>query len=338
MPVDDPIIDAYRDAFPKLFKDFEDMPDDLEDHLRYPEDLFRVQTNMWGDYHIGDPAEFYAGDDRWDVARDPGTAGAAAATQTTDASGNAVSSRSARIDPYYLLTKLPGSDAPEFILLRPFVPTAARDDNQRLTAFMVGKSDGENYGKLQVFVMPGSPVANGPALVQGEIQSDPAVSREESLLGGGGSSVDYGSLTAIPIDNGLVYVRPFYVTSNETEVPALQKVIVYFGGEVAIRDTLQEGLTAIFGSAPPTLEEGGGETPAEGEPPPATGTVPEQVSRLLVEANDLFAQADDALAARDLARYEQLVKQGRAKTAEAEKLLEDAGIGTTTTTAAGAQA
>jgi len=339
MPVDDPIIEAYRDAFPKLFKDFEDMPDELQKHLRYPEDLFRVQTNMWGDYHIGDPSEFYSGDDRWDVARDPGTAGAEAATETTDASGNTVSSRSARIEPYYLLTRLPGAEVPEFILLRPFVPTAARDDNQRLTAFMVGKSDGEDYGKLQVFVMPGSPVANGPALVQGEIQSDPEVSREESLLSGAGSNVSYGSLTAIPIDNGLVYVRPFYVTSTQTEVPALQKVIVYFGGDVVIRDTLQQGLEAIFGSAPPTLEEGGAEPPADGEPPPAaTGTVPEQVSKLLVEANDLFAQADDALAARDLARYEQLVKQGRAKTAEAEKLLEDAGIGTTTTTTASAQA
>jgi uncharacterized membrane protein (UPF0182 family) len=136
-----------------------------------------------------------------------------------------------------------------------------------------------------------------------------------------------------------VYVRPFYVTSTQTEVPSLQKVIVYFGGEVVIRDTLQEALAAVFGNAPPTLEEGG-ETPVEGEPPSVVpqGTVPEQVSRLLVEANDLFAQADDALAQRDLARYDALSKQGRAKTAEAERLLEEAGIGSTTTTSPGAEA
>ncbi|MDP1820853.1 MAG: UPF0182 family protein [Acidimicrobiales bacterium] len=344
MDVEDPIIDAYRDAFPKLFKDFEDMPENLQEHLRYPEDLFRVQTNMWGDYHIDEADEFYSGDDRWDVARDPGTAGAAAATRTTDASGATVSSRSARIDPYYLFTQLPGSDAPEFILLRPFVPTATRDDNQLLTAFMVGKSDGADYGKLQVFVMPRGDLPNGPALVQGDIQSDTEVSREESLLSGAGSSVSYGSLSAIPISNGLVYVRPFYVTSTQTEVPALQKVIVSFEGDVKIRDTLQEALAAVFGEAPPTLEESAGETPTDPNAPPAdeepepTGTVAEQVSRLLVEANDLFDQADEALAQRDLARYETLTNQGRVKTADAERLLEEAGVGATTTTSAGAQA
>src|SRR3546814_4636168 len=93
MPVDDPIIDAYRSAFPDLFSDFADMPEALQDHLRYPEDLFRVQTNMWASYHIDDPEEFYSGNDRWDVARDPGTAGAAEGTQTTDSAGNVVSSR-----------------------------------------------------------------------------------------------------------------------------------------------------------------------------------------------------------------------------------------------------
>ncbi|MGH9274712.1 MAG: UPF0182 family protein, partial [Acidimicrobiales bacterium] len=107
MPVDDPIIEAYRSAFPELFTDFAEMPNDLKDHLRYPEDLFRVQTNMWGRYHV-DAAGFYEGNDYWDVARDPGTAGAGEGTQTTDAQGNVVATRDARIDPYYLFTQLPG--------------------------------------------------------------------------------------------------------------------------------------------------------------------------------------------------------------------------------------
>jgi uncharacterized protein len=345
MPVADPIVDAYRDAFPSLFSDYDDMPEELKAHLRYPEDLFRVQTNMWADYHISDAREFYDGDDRWDVARDPGTAGAAEATRTTNAAGETVSSRNARIDPYYLLTQLPGSEAPEFVLLRPFVPVSARDDAQLLTAFMVGKSDGTDYGKLEVFVMPRGSLPNGPALVQGEIQRDPAVSREESLLAGPGSDVSYGSLTAIPIDGGLVWVRPFYVTSSESRVPGLEKVIVYFEGEVAIRDTLQEALIAVFGESPNTREEGfggtgPGEVVEEGEEPPAVDdrSLDVRVAELLVEANDLFDQADQALARGDLAEYEDLSDQARERVAEAERLLEEAGATATTTTTVGASA
>lgn len=343
MPVEDPIIDAYRKAFPELFSDFEEMPEGLKDHLRYPEDMFRVQTNMWASYHQGDPEEFYSGNDRWDVARDPGTAGAAEATQTTDQAGNTISTREARIDPYYLFTQLPGAEDLEFVLLRPFVPFSADDQSQRLTAFMVGKSDGDDYGKIQVFEMPAGALPNGPALVQGDIQRDPAVSEQETLLGSRsqGSRVDYGSLTAIPIDGGLIYVRPFYVTSQQTEVPGLEQVIVYFEGEVVIRDTLQEGLEEIFGEAPDTLEEGGGtgaptgpDAPEEPEGPAEEpeGTVTERVSRLLIEANDLFAEADAALP--DFAEYARLSEEARDKVAEAEALLEEAGAAPTTTTTA----
>jgi uncharacterized membrane protein (UPF0182 family) len=344
---DEPIIEAYRDAFPSLFSDFEDMPDTLKEHLRYPEDMFRVQTNMWANYHVEDPESFYSGNDRWDVASDPGTVGSSGVTQSTDSAGNPVGpARAARIDPYYLFTQLPGSDEPEFILIRPFVPTSSGDDAQLLTAFMVGKSDGDDYGKLQVFVMPRDDLPSGPALVQGEIQSDPVVSETETFLGGSGSTVSYGSLSAIPIDGGLVYVRPFYVTSTQTKVPALQKVIVYFEGEVVIRDTLQESLAAIFGDAPPTLEDTDGAPSDPGEVPTGpSGTVAQQVSRLLVEANDLFEQADNALAERDLARYQELTDQARAKTKQAEDLLaggaasgEPSASTTTSTTEAGASA
>jgi hypothetical protein len=342
MPVDDPIIDAYRSAFPELFTDFAQMPGDLKEHLRYPEDLFRVQTNMWTRYHV-DASGFYEGNDYWDVARDPGTAGAGQGSQTTDAQGNVIATRDARIDPYYLFTQLPGSEAPEFILLRPYVPTSQRDDNQLLTAFMVGKSDGDNYGKLQVFVMPRDNLPNGPALVQGEIQRDPTVSQQETILSGQGSDVSFGGLTAIPIDGGLVYVRPFYVTSTQTEVPGLEKVIVYFEGEVVIRDTLQAALEVVFGEAPPTLEEDDGDDDLllpdepDGEP---TGTIAQQVARLLVEANELFDQADAALP--DFAEYATLTRRARAKIAEAEELLEEAGAApppeNTTTTVGAASA
>ncbi len=330
MPVDDPIVEAYRKAFPDLFSDFEDMPKGLADHLRYPEDLFRVQTTAWGRYHIGDSGDFYNSTGRWNVAEDPGTAGAQAATQATDQQGNPVGvPREARIDPYYLFTQLPGDEAPGFIILRPFVPYSEDDQSQLLTAFMVGNSDpGPDYGKLRVFTMPTSNLPNGPALVQGEIQRDPAVSEQETLLGtrSEGSRVDYGALTAIPIDGGLVWVRPFYVTAERTELPGLEKVIVYFEGEVAIRDTLQEALSAIFGETPPTLEEGGGGEPptsggAPSEPSEPSGTADEQVATLLAEAERLFGEADAALAERDFATYGAKQDEARRRVERAIEIL-----------------
>jgi uncharacterized protein len=307
------------------------MPEDLKAHLRYPEDLFRVQTNMWARYHVEEPGSFYEGNDYWDVARDPGTAGAGEGTEVTNAQGETVSTRDARIDPYYLFTQLPDSTEPEFILLRPFVPTSEGDDNQLLTAFMVGKSDGAEYGKLQVYVMPRGNLPDGPAIVQGRIQSNGEVSEQETLLSGSGSTASFGSLTAIPIDGGLVYVRPFYVTSDETEIPNLEAVIVEFESQVAIRPTLEEALTAVFGESPPTLEEPSEGEPGEPEEP--EGTLTEQVAQLLTEASKFFDEADAALREGDLGTYAEKTEDARAKIAQAEQLLEaDGGTSESTST------
>jgi uncharacterized membrane protein (UPF0182 family) len=339
MPVDDPIIEAYRDAFPRMFKDLDEMPDELRAHLRYPEDLFRLQTTAWAKYHVRDAESFYQGNDYWDVARDPGTGvatrgGTTSSTTTTTTAGSAPSSRTGRIEPYYLFTKLPGASEPEFVLLRPFVPVRANDDSQLMTAFMVAKSDGDDYGTLQVFTMPRSNLPNGPALVQGEIQSTDEVSRQESLLGEAGSRVSYGSLAAIPIDNGLVWVRPFYVTSTQTELPSLRFVIVNFEGSVAIRDTLASALTAVFEQELPDEQPGDPEDPTEPEEP--EGTIEEQIADLLARASDLFDEADEALEARDLALYAEKTADARELIQRAERLLSSGGgeepEATTTTT------
>src|SRR3546814_12354690 len=136
------------------------------------------------------------GNDRWVSARDAGTAGAAEGTQTPDSAGNVVSSREARIDPYYLFTRPPDAEELEFLLMRPFVPFSDDDRSQLLTAFMVGKSDGEDYGKLQVYEIPPGDFPRGPALVQGDIHRDPDISDLETLLGrpSPASPVDPGRL------------------------------------------------------------------------------------------------------------------------------------------------
>jgi uncharacterized membrane protein (UPF0182 family) len=295
--------------------------------------------------------DFYQGNDFWDVALDPGTGvsriavgegGTASSTTTTTPEDAAPSSREGRIDPYYLFTKLPGARAPEFVLLRPFVPVRANDDSQLMTAFMVAKSDGDSYGQLQVYTMPRGNLPNGPALVQGEIQSDDEVSSQESLLGRGGSRVSYGSLAAIPMDNGLVWVRPFYVTSTQTELPSLRFVIVNYESTVSIKPTLLEALADVFDEDVP--QEGQPPPDPGEEPPEPEGTIDEQVAALLSEASDLFDQADQALRDGDLAEYEELSDEARELVEQAEALIAGSLGGeaptdtTTTTTTEGTEA
>ncbi|HEU5084314.1 MAG TPA: UPF0182 family protein [Acidimicrobiales bacterium] len=352
MDPDDPLIRAWRSAFPDLFVDGDDMPDDVRAHLRYPEDLFRVQTNMWARYHVGNPQTFYNNNDAWNVALDPGTSGAGPATQTTNAAGEVVGpSVGARVDPYYLLTQLPGEDEAEFVMLRSFVPFGRTDDNQQLTAFMVARSDPEHYGELVTYTMPRQNRPDGPAIVADAMQSDPVVSQQQTLLGTGESTVKLGNLIVVPVDESLVYVRPFYVESNSVNIPELKKVIAFFESNVAIADTLEQALTQLLGEVP-NLEEVRDEEDREAVDVPddpgapldedeRAGTADQRAARLLEEAEDLFQEARTALQGGDLGEYQSLTEEAEAKVTEALRILAastttttaPAGEGTTTTTA-----
>jgi hypothetical protein len=342
MPVDDPIRDAYRDAFPDLFSDYDAMPDNIKDHLRYPEDLFRVQTAAYARYHRTDPDDFFNQDDTWRVARDPGTAGADPTTQVTDASGQATGATTApRISPYYQVLQLPPAQGeptsaePEMVLMRPFVPFSEDDQRQQLRAFMAARMDADHYGELVAYEMPSDELPEGPGIVASSIQADEDVSNLETVLGRGGSEVRYGNLLLVPVDNALLYVQPFYVVAeNEArQVPLIERVIAVFGDEVVISDTLSEAMEELFGAPVDTQErpdeEGGeadGEADTDGDAP--SGTVSEQVANLLDEAQTLFDQADEALTERDLATFEERVAEARAKMDEAADLITgDAGSG-----------
>ena len=328
---DDPIAAAYAKAFPDLFTGDEEVSDELRAHFRYPEDLFRVQTNMWGRYHIGDPTEFYSQSDRWNIAQDPGTA----RPTPTPAPGPAPPGApqppvpgERRMDPYYLLMRLPDAPSLEFLMLQPFVPFSADDSRRELSAFMVAKGDPEGYGQLEVFVMPRDRQVDGPAIVNARINQEPEVSQLITLLSRAGSEVLLGNLVIIPVEQSLIYIRPLYVqATGASAVPELKKVIVAFGDRIAIRDTFQDALVAVFGAAPETLEEG----PADGPPPDTTPTVPGQVSsearRLLDQAAQAFTAADAALRAGDPVEYARKVQEGR-------QLFEQARQATTGTTQA----
>jgi uncharacterized membrane protein (UPF0182 family) len=309
---DDPLAAAYAKAFPKLFQRNRDVPDELRAHFRYPEELFRVQTDMWGRYHIDDADEFYSQSDRWNIAQDP---------DTGQPSGGSTSR--GRMDPYYLLMELPNAEEAEFLILQPFVPFSENDSRRELSAFMVAKSDPDDYGKLEVFVMPRDLQVDGPSIVNARINQEPEISQLITLLSRAGSEVLLGNLVLIPVEQSLIYVRPLYVqATGANAVPELKQVIVVFGDRIAIADTLQQALVEVFGDAPPTLEEGPTvRTPGTAPTTPGSGTgVAPEIARLLDQAAQAFAEVDAALRAGDLEEYARRERDGRAAFDEARRL------------------
>ncbi|HEX7167489.1 MAG TPA: UPF0182 family protein, partial [Acidimicrobiales bacterium] len=247
-PDTDPIVRSYAKAFPDLFEPAAAMPAELRSHLRYPEDLFRVQATMFGEYHVTNPSTFYAETDDWDIAQDPGTGRVSdqlrtdetTATTSQGAPALVFNNRSlARIEPTYLLLKLPGDDSVSFVILQPFVPQSRGDRQINLTAFLAASSDPESYGRLRTFEMPRDEQIDGPLIVNNAIQSDPDISRELSLLDGRGSKALLGQVQVIPIENSLLYVRPLYVTSEQTDLPEVKRVIVVHEGRAVMRATLR---------------------------------------------------------------------------------------------------
>jgi hypothetical protein len=348
---DDPIAAAYAKAFPDLFEDVSQMNPTLVEHFRYPEDMFRVQTNMWASYHITDPQSFYEGSNGWSVAQDPGTSVTTGAsttqTQTTTPSGQQVRTLAPRINPVYVIGRLPDDQREGFMILRSFVPVSDDDSKKQLTAFMVAKSDPDQYGKLIVYEMPSDNLPNGPGVVNSVIQQNQRVSRDISLLNQQGSRVSYGDLILVPINDTILYVRPLYVSSEgQTPVPELKQVIVVWGSEVVMRPTLREAVEALFpGAQADTLEEPGQREPLPEDPdnpdststttttpttpPSISGEPSNDPSQLLAEASQLFAEAQAAAGAGDFATYGAKLDQAIAKVEQAQQLL--AATSTTTT-------
>jgi len=312
----DPLVKAWRGAFPKLFTDAAAMPSGLREHLRYPEDLFRVQSQMFGKYHQTKAIDYYRQSDRWNIAQEPPRSPQDTSTTTAPpiVAGSApVIQNEPRIDPYYLLMRLPNEQDESFILFQPFVPYSDRDQRKELSAFLTAKSDPGSYGQLDAFVMPRDQQVNGPALVDARINQEPSISQQITLLSKSGSSVNFGDMLIIPIDNSLLYVRPLYVTAQQTQVPEFKKAIVVLGDKIAMEDTLQQALADIFGTAPGTREQA--KTPAptvNGSTTPTTSPSPGQLSpdakALLDQAASEYAQADAALKNGDLAGYQQHVR------------------------------
>ena len=217
----DPIILTYRDIFPNLFKDLEEMPEDLKNHIRYPSDLFSIQTFIFATYHMKTPQVFYNKEDQWEIPEIDGEI----------------------MKPYYTIMKLPSKEKEEYILMLPFTPKGKAN----LSAWMVARSDGNDYGKLVVYTFPKQKLIYGPTQIVARINQDAEVSRQISLWDQRGSSVIQGNLLVIPIDGALIYVRPLYLKADVGKIPELKRVIVGYEDNIAMEKTLDEALHKIFG-------------------------------------------------------------------------------------------
>ena len=276
----DPVLATWSKAFPGTVTPKSKISKDLMSHIRYPEDLFRVQREILSAYHVKTAAAFYGGQDFWRVPRDPSTFGGNASAQP----------------PYYLTLQMPGEAKPEFAMTTPFVPRGGREN---LSAFAVVNSDsGPNYGKITVLQLPRSTNVAGPSQVASNFEAKPEVANSLSLLRQGGSDVVLGNLLTLPVGGGLLYVQPVYVraTSNSAAYPLLQKVLVSFGDQIGYDDTLKGALDQVFGGNSGTTSTMGGATPP-------TGTTNNSLATALASAKQALADGQAALAKGDFAAY-----------------------------------
>ena len=275
----DPLIKAYQATFPSLFTNIALMPAGLRTHLRVPEDLFTIQTRIYATYHITDPKVFFAREDVWDIPT----------AQTSP------SNAPTKVEPYYVLFRLPGEQNPEFLLIMPFTP----HNKQNMTSWMAARSDGAHYGEYVSYVLPKDKTIYGPQQVANLINQEPAVSRDFSLFhqSGSGSRVQQGNLLVVPIGNSFLYFEPIYLRATSgSSIPELKKVILADQTKVVYTDTLQQAIDQLVGTStapPPTTA------------PPQTFT-PVQIARvadLVTQANQHYAAAYAALKAGDLATF-----------------------------------
>jgi uncharacterized membrane protein (UPF0182 family) len=282
----DPVLATWSKAFPGTVKAKKEISAQLLDHIRYPEDLFRVQREILSAYHVKTAGAFYGGQDFWRVPRDPSTFGGNAGAQP----------------PYYLTLELPGSKKPTFSLTTPFVPRGGREN---LSAFMVVNSDtGPDYGKITVLQLPRSTNVAGPSQVASNFEAKPEVANSLSLLRQGGSDVVLGNLLTLPVGGGLLYVQPVYVraTANSAAYPLLQKVLVSFGDQIGFDNDLKGALDQVFGGNSGTTSNVGGSGANT-----SSGTDEENannaIANALASAKQALADGQAALAKGDFTAY-----------------------------------
>jgi uncharacterized membrane protein (UPF0182 family) len=236
----DAVIATYQRIFPGLFKPFAAMPADLQKHIRYPEDLFLIQAQMYRAYHMDAPEVFYNREDLWQFPRRP-----------TGFDG-------AEMEPYYIIMRLPGETRAEFFLMLPMVPS----QRQNMIAWLAARCDPPDYGKLIAYEFPKDKLVYGPFQIEARINQNTEISQQISLWNQLGSRVIRGNLLVVPIENSILYLSPLYLRAETGQLPELKRVIAAYGDRVVMEETLAEALAALFKEAAPAFRLPGPPVPA----------------------------------------------------------------------------
>ncbi len=286
----DPLLRAWRRAFPSLFAPRSAIPPDLQAHLRYPEDLFSIQANRYASYHIDAARDFYSKQDFWALPEDrSGQIHQSIGTAPLEVGGG----EPARMRPYYLLTRLPGETREHFVLVLPFTP----NNKQNMVAYMAARSDPDGYGTITLFNLPRSRTVFGPTQVNAQILADPDVAKELTLFNQQGSTVTLGNLLTVPIGDSLLYVQPVFIQATQGAIPELRRVAAFFNNQLGWTATLDGSIAQVLGETP---------APQGGAPPPAP--VPKStLARILDEEAKAFRDAQDALDRKDLGAYQRAI-------------------------------
>jgi uncharacterized membrane protein (UPF0182 family) len=288
----DPILGAWRRIFPSLFRDAAEMPADLRRHVRYPQLLFEEQAAVYGLYHMSDPEVFYNREDLWTVASELGM------SDTGEQQAQAM-------EPNYVLMKLPGEPAVEFVEILPFTPA----NRNNLIGWIAGRSDGANYGTAIVYDFPKTKLVDGPMQIEARIDQNAQLSGQLTLWNQQGSHVRRGTLLVIPCGKALLYAEPIYLQAERSPMPELRLVVLALQDRLAYAPTFEGAMAALFGGEASTVSAAAG-APEPGPTPTATAAGGSPDRKALIAA-----------AARDLADYQSLTAQG--KLAEAGQKLED---------------
>lgn len=273
---DDPIANVYKKIYPDIFKPIDEMPQDLRSHVRYSQDMFDVQADIYRTYHMQNTRVFYNKEDQWELPRQ------------IYGSEKEVEN----IESTYLIMKLPEREA-EFTLMVPY--TARQKDN--MVAWMAAMNDGDSYGDIMVYTFPKQSLVYGPMQIEQRIDQDTIISPQLTLLGQQGSQVIRGNMMAIPVEEAILYVEPVYIKARDSErsLPEVKKIVVSYKNRIIMADSLQEGLTQIFGEY---------EDDDENENP-----VEQDLSSLIIQANSLFEGAQRAQREGNWAEYGELISQ-----------------------------
>lgn len=285
---EDPLVQTYDKIFPDLFKTMEEMPEQFRAHLRYPQNIFDIQAQMYGTYHINQPELYYNREDRWQIARQN------------------YEGQIQEMESLYFTFKLPSEETPEFVLSIPYTPL----DRQNMIAFLTARNDGENYGKLRLYEFPKNKTIIGPEQIEARISNNDVISRDLALWDSRGSQVIRGHLLTIPIEDSILYIEPLYIRAgSENAIPEVRRIIGVYGDRVVMDDNLEKVIERLFDrSLPVTGDLDVDDIPSD-DPSSEVPILDGDYEELIMRANTLYEEAQDALRSGELGEYQRKVNE-----------------------------